>query len=100
VKATAAHPLLTPTKSAKKRMAALDLDGDEEGGEGDKGAGASPSSGRLRADTVLLPQHYQALLALHSAVERAILLHLATDGSRACSLAGTGTGSGTAQSSG
>lgn len=39
----------------------------------------------LDPSTVPLPDHYTSLLNLHSALERALLLHLATEGSKACS---------------
>lgn len=42
--------------------------------------------------TVPLPEHYSALLALHAAVERALLLHLATEGSRAGALVASSEG--------
>ena len=72
---TPSHPLLTPTKSSKKKDEVTCL------------VAPQGSASELDPSTVPLPDHYLALLSLHSAVERALLLHLATEGSRACGVA-------------
>lgn len=82
VKASPSHPLLTPSKRNKADICET--------------AGAIPQTHQQLkkeemslhdAHSVPLPDHYAALLNLHAAVERALLLHLATEGSKACSAA-------------
>ena len=75
IRPTPSHPLLTPTKSSKKQSTCSTV------------TLAEPAPFELHASSVALPNHYLAILSLHSAVERALLLHLATDGSRACGVA-------------
>ncbi|KAL7006568.1 hypothetical protein EMMF5_003989 [Cystobasidiomycetes sp. EMM_F5] len=69
IKATANHPLLTPSKARKSQERSL--------------PSTTSSNQSIDALHIPLPQHYTHLLNLHVAVERALLLHLATEGSKA-----------------
>lgn len=100
VRAGPCHPLLTPTKatraSTKEHSTPTDPrhpsrfnDRSQEANNGKEGHEQCANHADLP-----LPEHYTALLALHSAVERALLLHLATEGSRAGALVASSSCSG------
>lgn len=92
IKASPSHPLLTPSKRAKldssiqRDSAKDDCDNIETPENRFQISRQSPLQ-TLDASTVPLPDHYASLLNLHAAVERALLLHLATEGAKACSAA-------------
>lgn len=89
IRPTSSHPLLSPSKK-RKRETALDEEGDM-----DVIAPDSEPQDDLDPATVPLPEHYTSLLNLHSSVERALLLHLATEGSRAASVTSAASSSST-----
>ncbi|KAK9895620.1 hypothetical protein P389DRAFT_66913 [Cystobasidium minutum MCA 4210] len=97
LKASPSHPLLTPSKRSK----ATDKDdtlGTSSTTPRKRARKQVDDRSALDASSVPLPQHYTALLNLHAAVERALLLHLATEGSRACSAAVAAPDSGSSAS--
>lgn len=89
IKASPSHPLLTPSKRPKVESATLPnfVEGDGGTTPQKRSHDAQSQDMPLEASTVPLPDHYTALLNLHAAVERALLLHLATEGAKACSAA-------------
>lgn len=85
IKASPSHPLLTPSKRSKAAPSSIQSNASTTPSKRSKTDQERPKE--LDSSTVPLPEHYTALLNLHAAVERALLLHLATEGSKACSAA-------------
>lgn len=85
IKASPSHPLLTPSKRSKADSSSIQGNASTTPSKRSKTDQDRPKE--LNSSTVPLPEHYTALLNLHAAVERALLLHLATEGSKACSAA-------------
>lgn len=89
LKATSSHPLLTPTKrKAHTKADALASSAINDQDEVFRATGGPPSLSDAETEAmdplhIPLPPHYARLLQTHLGVERALLLHLATDGSRA-----------------
>ena len=88
LRAGPSHPLLTPPKTARVASATtsnLEQITPTKSGNAHS-IGLHQDEEEVGHSALPLPDHYTALLALHSAVERALLLHLATEGSRAGAL--------------